>query len=203
LRDRLAAREQRRRGALHRLLSRFDPVSADRIHPNDVNKAMRALEVSLCARAPMSRLFETGRDPLRGFRVLRLGLDPPREALYGRIDRRVTEMFEAGLVDEVRSLVASGVRRDAAPMQSLGYKQALQVLDGAMTPEAAIADTQLQTRRYAKRQWTWFRRDPEMTWLEGFGGDPEVEAEARRLVGEFLKNIVPASGAISIKSGAK
>jgi tRNA dimethylallyltransferase len=202
LRDRLAALQQRRPGALHRLLRRLDPASASRIHPNDVNKTMRAVEVSLRARTPMSELFRRGRDPLRGYRFLRLALDPPREALYHRIGRRVVEMFHSGLLQEVRSLLDAGVPRHAPPFQSLGYKQALQVLDGAITPEAAIADTQLQTRRYAKRQWTWFRRDPDMIWLAGFGDDPSLQARARRLTSEFLDNMAEPDGAIRTESEA-
>jgi tRNA dimethylallyltransferase len=95
-------------------------------------------------------------------------------------------MFESGLIEEVRSLLAHGVPRDARPMESLGYKQALEVLDGNLTLEQAIADTQMQTRRYAKRQWTWFRRDSEVRWLSGFGNEPETAHLAASLASQFL-----------------
>jgi tRNA dimethylallyltransferase len=115
LRDRLAARESRRPGSLHRLLGRFDPATAARIHANDVPKVMRALEVCLLARRPASELFRAGRDALRGYRVLKLGLLPDRDALYDRLNRRCTQMFESGLIDEVRHILALGFPKDSQP----------------------------------------------------------------------------------------
>jgi tRNA dimethylallyltransferase len=185
LRARLQRREERRSGSLHRILRRLDPAAAARIHPNDKNKTMRALEVRLIEGRPLSALFERGRAPLTGFRPIKLGLDPPRELLYARLQARTSAIFERGLVDEVRRLLASGVAPGAKPFESLGYKQALQVVEGTLTPEQALESTQLETRRYAKRQITWFRKEHGMHWLPGFGDDARVQAEALAIVGAF------------------
>jgi tRNA dimethylallyltransferase len=182
LRARLERRETSRAGSLHRILKRLDRTAAERIHPNDKNKTMRALEVRLIEGRSMSSLFERGRSPLEGFRPIKLGLDPPRELLHERLNARSQAMFELGLVDEVRRLLAAGVSRAAKPFESLGYKQALQLIDGALTREQAVESTQLETRRYAKRQITWFRKEHGVHWLAGFGGDPLVEAEAIAIV---------------------
>jgi tRNA dimethylallyltransferase len=169
LRDRLAAREARRRGSLHRLLTRFDSEAAGKIHPHDVPKVTRALEVCLLARRPVTELYRQGRDRLRGYRALKLGLLPGREALNERLDARCRAMFEGGLVDEVRRILLLGFSPSVRPLESHGYKQALQFLRRELTLEAALEQAQRNTRRYAKRQWTWFRREAEMQWLEGFG----------------------------------
>jgi tRNA dimethylallyltransferase len=186
LRKRLLEREARRPGSLHRLLRRFDPAAARRIHARDRNKTMRALEVCLLTRRPITELFEGGRDPLEGFRILKIGLDPPREALYRRLDERTRRMFSLGLVEETRGILAKGYTDDLKPFASLGYRQALDVIAGKCTVEEAIASTQMETRRYAKRQWTWFRRDPQMLWLKGFGSDPAIKAAALDAVRAFL-----------------
>jgi tRNA dimethylallyltransferase len=182
LRARLERREESRSGSLHRILKRLDPAAAARIHPNDKNKTMRALEVRLIEGRPMSSLFERGRAPLTGFRPVKLGLDPPRELLYARLNTRAAAIFEHGLVDEVRHLLAAGVSRGAKPFESLGYKQALQVVEGNLALEQALESTQAETRRYAKRQITWFRKEHGVHWLAGFGGDPRVQAEAIAIV---------------------
>ncbi|HEV2473227.1 MAG TPA: tRNA (adenosine(37)-N6)-dimethylallyltransferase MiaA, partial [Chthonomonadales bacterium] len=160
LRVRLREMEKERgSGYLARILQRLDPVSADRIHPNDAPKLVRAIEVTLAARQPMSALWEAGRDPLQGFRILRLGLDPPRSALYARINRRAADMFSDGLVEETERLLAR-YSADCRPLASLGYKQAAMLLRGDLSLEHAIASTQQGHRNYAKRQTTWFRREP-------------------------------------------
>src|SRR5580658_759944 len=182
LRTRLERREERRSGSLHRILQRLDPAASARIHPNDKNKTMRALEVRLIEGRPLSSLFERGREPLTGFRPIKLGLDPPRELLYARLNARASALFERGLVDEVRQLLAAGVARGAKPFESLGYKQALQVVEGSLTLEDALESTQLETRRYAKRQITWFRKEHAVHWLAGFGDDPQVQTEALAIV---------------------
>jgi tRNA dimethylallyltransferase len=169
LRRRMAAREARRPGSLHCWLARFDPASAARIHPNDVNKTMRALEIVLLTRRPVTELFEQGRDALQGYRRLMLVLNPPRDQLYERIEARSRAMFERGLVSELRRILALGYARTSKPFESLGYAQALAVIDGRLTEEEAIAETALLTRRYAKRQWTWFRKEPGAVWLDLFG----------------------------------
>lgn len=182
LRARLQRREEGRPGSLHRLLKRLDPAAAARIHPNDKNKTMRALEVRLIEGRPLSALFERGRAPLTGFRAIKLGLDPPREQLYERLNDRTRLIFERGLVEEVRHLLAAGVSRGSKPFESLGYKQTLQVVDGSLTFEEALESTQLETRQYAKRQITWFRKEHGVHWLAGFGDDPRVQADAFAIV---------------------
>lgn len=186
LRGRLAQRQRRRPGSLHRLLARFDANAAARIHPHDVPKTMRALEVCLLARRPVSELFREGRDALEGYATLKLALAPPRAALYEKLDRRAAEMFAGGLMDEVRYILGLGFPPSAKPFESHGYKQALEVLRGELTLEEAVLLAQRNTRRYAKRQMTWFRREPGVRWLEGFGTDEAVEREALGLVREFL-----------------
>jgi tRNA dimethylallyltransferase len=182
LRTRLERREESRAGSLHRILKRLDPAAAARIHPNDKNKTVRALEVRLIEGRSLSSLFERGREPLTGFGPIKLGLDPPRELLYARLNARAGAIFERGLVDEVRHLLASGVPGAAKPFESLGYRQALRVVEGSLTLEQALESTQLETRRYAKRQITWFRKEHGVYWLAGFGDDPRVQAEAIAIV---------------------
>jgi tRNA dimethylallyltransferase len=175
LRSRLRERAaERGSDYLHKLLRRIDPAAAQTIHANDVPKVVRALEVSLSARAPMTDLWQHGRDALQGFRILRIGLNPRREALYEHINQRAREMFSAGLLEETRMLVD---RYGAAvwPLNSLGYKQAMQHLNGELSLEQAIVAAQQGHRNYAKRQMTWFRREPEVHWITEFGSDPAVQ----------------------------
>ena len=181
LRERL--RQKSRRGPAHlsRILRRLDPPAAARIHANDTPKLIRAIEVCLASRQPMSQAWKQGREPLRGFRILRLGLDPDREALYARLNHRAQRMFQAGLVEETRSLLEK-YGQSAAPLSSLGYKQALQFLRGEMDLAAAISATQQAHRNYAKRQMTWFRREPHVLWLSGFGDDLTIQEQAFRQV---------------------
>jgi tRNA dimethylallyltransferase len=186
LRMELNRREQLRAGFVHRLLRRLDPVSAGRIHPNDIQKAVRAVEISLNAQAPMSRLLGHTERPLEGFRWLKLGLDPPRDALYARINARCERMFAEGLVEETQSLLDRGFGRETKALESIGYRQCIDIVEGRTTIAEALADVQMETRRYAKRQLTWFRRDPEIRWLNDFGDDPLIEREAMRLVNEHL-----------------
>ncbi|MFN3322271.1 MAG: tRNA (adenosine(37)-N6)-dimethylallyltransferase MiaA [Bryobacteraceae bacterium] len=166
LRMRLVERETRRSGSLHRLLSRFDAEGAARIHPRDVQKLTRAVEICLLARRTLTELFGEGRDPLTGFSIVKVGLDPDRGELYARLNERCRRMFEAGLVDEVRGILAMGYSPESKPFESIGYHQTIKYLRGEKTIEEAIADTQQETRRYAKRQWTWFRRDPAIRWFK-------------------------------------
>jgi tRNA dimethylallyltransferase len=183
LRAKLRARaKERGTEHLHRILRRLDASSASRIHANDVPKMIRAIEVCLSSRKPMTELWQQGREPLRGFRVLRLGLNPGREALYARINQRAVKMFEDGLIAETERLLAKYGER-ARPLASLGYKQALQCLRGEMDRESALAAVQQAHRNYAKRQITWFRREPGVHWLAGCGDDPAVQAEGMAAVG--------------------
>jgi tRNA dimethylallyltransferase len=182
LRARLRARAQEKGSAhLHRMLARLDPAAAHAIHPNDTAKLIRAIEVCLAARQKMTDLWAQGRDPLRGFRILRLGLDPERNALYARINERARRMFEAGLVEETRALLAH-YGDSAPPLSSLGYRQAGQLLRGEIDRKLAVWAAQQAHRNYAKRQMTWFRREPDVRWLRGFGDDPALQAEAAALV---------------------
>ena len=176
LRRRLEWRaEVKSAGYLHRVLRRLDAASAQRIHPNDTPKLIRAIEVCLGAQAPMSSLWRKGREALAGYDVLRFGLAPPREALYERIRQRAETMFGGKLMDEVQNLLAEGVSRRARAFGSLGYKQALDYVDGKLPLDQAIDMTARLTRRFAKRQLTWFRREPNVHWLEGFGDEPSVQ----------------------------
>jgi len=167
---------------LHRILGRLDPAAAARIHANDVPKLIRAIEVCLASRQKINDLWQQGRDPLRGFRILRLGLDPDRAALYDRINQRARQMFENGLIEETARLLQK-FGPSAQPLASLGYKQAVQLLHGELTREHAVQAAQQAHRNYAKRQMTWFRRELEVTWLRGFGDDPLVQQEALERVG--------------------
>lgn len=186
LRDRLAAREARRPGSMHRILRRFDPQAAARIHANDVPKVMRALEVCLLTRRPVTELFSQGRDALRGYRTLKLGLLPDRDDLYQRLDLRCAQMFEGGLVEEVRHILALGFPASSKPFESHGYKQALQLIEGELSPRDALFYAQRNTRHYAKRQITWFRREAGLVWLKGFGSDPVIQQDALDRVRRFL-----------------
>ena len=182
LRTRLRERAAERGEAyLHKLLRRLDPAAARTIHANDVAKVVRALEVSISARAPMTGLWRQGRDPLHDFSILRIGLNPDREALYQRINQRAREMFSAGLVEETRTLSAR-YGLSARPLSSLGYKQAMQYLRGELSLEQAIVAAQQGHRNYAKRQMTWFRREPDVHWIAGFGSDPAVQKEGLDLI---------------------
>ena len=186
LRDRLAAREARRRGSLHRLLTRFDPETAARVHANDIPKVTRALEIRLLARRPASDLFREGRSPLRGYLRLKLGLLPEREALHARLDARCRAMFESGLVEEARRILDMGYAPSIKPFESLGYRQALQLIQGELNLREAIFYAQRTTRQYAKRQITWFRREAGLEWLRGFGESPSIRDAAMARVEAFL-----------------
>ncbi len=164
-------------GHLHRVLQRLDPAAAKTIHANDVPKLIRAIEVCLSSRERMTELWKRGRDPLTGYRIFRLGLDPERAELYRRINLRVEDMFRAGLVQETRDIIAAEGDR-ARPLASIGYKQVVEHLRGERDLPATIAAVQQAHRNYAKRQMTWFRREPGVHWLRGFGDDRSIQREA-------------------------
>jgi len=186
LRERLR-NVMRRKGSphLHCMLLRLDPAAAAKIHPNDAPKLIRALEVCLESRQKMTALWQRGREPLTGFRILRIGLDPDRAVLYERINQRALRMFDSGLAGETERLVAR-YGASIPPLQSLGYRQALQLLRGEVDRESAIRAAQQAHRNYAKRQMTWFRREPGVHWLRGFGDEPQIQARAQALVKEHL-----------------
>ena len=190
LRERAASRGS---NYLHKILLRLDPGAAAKIHPNDAPKLIRAIEVCLGSRQKMTELWQKGRDSLIGFRILRLGLDPDRAKLYQRINERARRMFESGLLEETKRLIdryGPGLR----PLASLGYKQAVQFLRQEVTSEQAIQAAQQGHRNYAKRQMTWFRREPEVLWLKGFGDDPRIQANANAPVEETLSRTPADSG---------
>jgi len=174
LRERLRARATSRGSAhLHNILLRLDPAAAAKIHANDVPKIIRAIEVCLSAKTPMTQLWSQTRAPLIGFRIVRVGLNPERDALYGRINQRCEQMFEQGLIEETKGLLEK-YGPSPWPLSSLGYKQAAQFLRGELARPQALEAAQQAHRNYAKRQMTWFRREPEVKWFTGFGDDPEV-----------------------------
>lgn len=178
LRERLRQRAaERGTGYLHGILSRLDPPAATKIHPNDIPKLVRAIEICVASRTKMTEMWGQGREPLRGFRILRLGLDPGRQALYERINQRAQRMFAAGLVEETKTLLTK-YGETSRPLAALGYKQAVQLLCGTIDEETAVRTAQQAHRNYAKRQMTWFRREPDVVWLAGFGDDETVQAEA-------------------------
>ena len=188
LRQRLRERHASRgSNHLHRLLYRLDRAAAENIHANDTPKLIRAIEICLASRRKMTELWQQqGRDPLLGFRILRIGLDPDRNALYERINQRAQNMFEHGLIQESETLLQK-YGGAARPLTSLGYRQAVEFLHGDLSREQALEAAQQAHRNYAKRQMTWFRREPEVTWLNGFGSDPRIQRAATDLVKASLR----------------
>jgi tRNA dimethylallyltransferase len=189
LRDLLRTRAEKRGPAhLHRTLERLDAKAAALIHANDIPKVIRAIEVSLAARRPITEQWQGGRDALTGYRVLRLILAPERAELYRRIDARAAAMFASGLIDETRDLIAR-FGADCRPFASLGYAEATAVLRGDLTEPAAIAKAQQGHRNYAKRQTTWFRREAELHaahFLRGAGDSPVIVEQAKSVVAAHL-----------------
>ena len=197
LRIRLRRRaDQRTIEHLHRILTRLDPEAAARIHPNDTPKLIRAIEVCLLAGERLTVMWDKGRDPLVGFRILRIGLEPERNGLYERINARCAAMFEGGLIDEGRRLLTAYQAPEAAnesdrrpvarPLGSLGYRQVLQYLRGELSADLALLAAQQAHRNYAKRQLTWFRREPNVSWFPSFGDDPEVQCEVAKMITQEL-----------------
>lgn len=193
LRDRLEA-EQLRAAAegdptrLHRRLAEFDPDAADRIHPNDVRRTVRALEILQQSGRPASSMRAAHGFADRPFRVLHLALDPGREALAARIDRRCGAMIEAGLLREVRGLRERGFGPDLRPMQAIGYRHIQPVVDGSDTLVNAVEAMKTDTKRFARRQRTWLRAVPEAVWL-----DPGDSASVFQNVERFLKAADPVA----------
>jgi len=185
---------------LHRVLSRLDPEAAARIHPNDTPKLIRAIEVCLLAGERLTVMWDKGRDPLTGFRILRIGLEPERNALYERINARCAAMFDAGLIEEARRLLTaykppdakdeSDQRPVARPLGSLGYRQATQHLRGEFSADLAVLAAQQAHRNYAKRQLTWFRREPDVNWFASFGDDREVQREVAKIIARDAEHTV-------------
>ncbi len=163
---------------LHRMLAKLDREAAAKIAPQDAQKVIRAIEMRVLAGKPIGEIHAGGRQPLQGYRVTKIGLAPRRPELYERINSRVNAMLSAGWLDEVRKLVAAGVPADAKPFQFIGYSQLRACVLGEAKLEEAVAQIQQSTRQFAKRQITWFRKEPHVHWLEGFGDDPRVVSAA-------------------------
>jgi tRNA dimethylallyltransferase len=178
LRARLSALALRRPAALHRFLRQRNPAAAARIHGNDHQKLIRAIELADGITEP--------RQALQGFRVLKIGLNPERGPLYQKVNERTIWMFENGLLAETKALLDSGVSPAGKALGALGYRQAMKVLTAGLPVAEAMADCQVRTRQYAKRQMTWFRAQADVHWLNGFGDDAGVHQEAGRLVRRFL-----------------
>jgi tRNA dimethylallyltransferase len=178
LRERLRA-SSRKHGEmhLHRVLQRMDAEAAARIAATDEQKLIRAIEVCILTRKPISEVHRAGRNPLQGWRTLKIGLMPSRELLHERIDARTDAMIKSGWLDEVRGLLEAGIAENAKVFDFIGYREMAQVLRGELTMEKARTAIQLATRQYAKRQMTWFRKDKTIRWFGGPGDDAEEQRD--------------------------
>ena len=185
-RARLRNAGARRPEIFARYLRRFDPGSATRIHPNDRQKLTRAVELCHLSGGPASHIHGVARDALTGFRVLKIGLDPERAFLYDRLNTRTEWMFANGLLQETEALIRVCGTADSEVLRSLGYLQAGKYLRGGCSLAEAIADCQLKTRNYAKRQMTWFRSDPHINWINEFGFSDNAKSVSCRTARAFL-----------------
>lgn len=175
LRRRLRRRAEKKSAAyLHRILARRDPETAARIAPRDTQKLIRAIEINILSGKSVAEIHRSGRAGLEGHTIAKIGLMPPRKDLYARINQRVEAMLEAGWLEEVRQLCADGIPATAKPFQFIGYSQLREHLEGKMMIEEAALQIQRATRRYAKRQITWFRKESGVEWYDGFGEDPKI-----------------------------
>jgi tRNA dimethylallyltransferase len=183
LRERLRTiAEEHSTGHLHSLLKRLDPQAAQKIAPADEQKLIRAIEVCLLARRPISEVHRSGRKPLEGWRPVKIGLMPPRETLYERIHARTASMLGQGWLREVQDLLQSGLDENAKPFDFIGYRELRAVVRGELSLQQACETIQQATRRYAKRQLTWFRKEAAVQWFPGFGDDPELQASVFRFL---------------------
>jgi tRNA dimethylallyltransferase len=179
LRERLrASAAEHSAGHLHRVLRRMDKEGAGKIAAGDEQKLIRAIEICVLTKRPISELHRSGRAPLVGWRPLKIGLMPPREVLYERVHARTETMLDCGWMNEVKGLLGRGLAENAKPFDFIGYRELRAVLRGETKLEEARAAIQQATRRYAKRQMTWFRRESGVHWLTGFGDEDKVQSEA-------------------------
>lgn len=168
---------------LHRILKRVDSKAAETLSPRDWSRTMRALEVYFqTGRRISDSQPETPPAPELAARIRVIALNPPREALYARINSRADEMFENGLVEEVESLIASGIPSSAKAFQAHGYRRVVEYLEGKRTREDALNQMKLDTRHYAKRQLSWWRSWPDVVWINRFGDDAGALEEAKRVL---------------------
>ena len=179
IRERLRASAEDRGGEhLHKVLGKLDPAAAAKISLADEQKLIRAIEVCILTRKPLSQIHREGRNPLTGWRPLKIGLQPSRELLYERIRARTEAMLANGWLGEVRSLIAGGIPAEAKPFDFIGYRELRAVLERTMKLGEARAAIQQATRRYAKRQLTWFRREAGVHWIADFGDSEDTQREA-------------------------
>ena len=179
LRERLRTRAaEHAPGHLHRVLQRMDRESAKKIAPADEQKLIRAIEVCLLTKQPLSEVHRSGRKPLEGWRAVKIGLAPEREKLYRRVHARTEAMLAAGWLEEVQGLLQVEVPECAKAFDFIGYRELRSVLRGETKLEDARTAIQQATRRYAKRQMTWFRREKGVKWLNGFGDEERIHQEA-------------------------
>jgi tRNA dimethylallyltransferase len=177
LRARLNAIGAKRSGQhLHKMLRRLDAAAAARISPNDQQKLVRALEVCLLAGKPLTELHRAGRQALQGYVAFKIGLNPPRHALYERVEKRVRQMLDRGWIKEVAALIAQGAPESAKPFEFIGYSELRDHTEAGRPPSNSIEAIAQATRRYAKRQLTWFRRESGVQWFAGFGDEEETLA---------------------------
>jgi tRNA dimethylallyltransferase len=176
-------------------LRRLDHATASRLNVRDWSRVQRAIEVRLQTRRPISAQQPARREPPSSAARLRVfALEPPRAELYRRINARAEEHFRAGLVEEARALLGRGVPAESSALGAHGYRRAVEFLRGERTLEGAIEQTKLDVRHYAKRQLTWFRREPGVVWIEGFGDDAEIQARVMRRVEKLLSEFDARDG---------
>ncbi len=171
---------------LHRMLRRVDPESALRIQPRDLKRIVRALEVFLLTGHPLTSHFAGTESPIADVDVIAVALRLPAADTSARVTRRVDEQFGRGLLDEVRTLLDSGIPESARPFGGLVYRQVLEHLHGVRDEAATRALIAQENRRYARRQLIWFRKEPNLLWLDGPGESPSTIAAAMRIIGEQL-----------------
>jgi len=156
--------------SVHALLAQKDAQAAEKIHPNNLRRVVRALEVCRLTGKTFTQVnAESRREAV--YDTLIFGIDIERELLYDRINRRVDVMMEEGLLEEVRGLADMGVSSDSTAMQAIGYKELIEYFEGRMTFEEAVEKIKMESRRYAKRQLTWFRRNQSINWINPQNSD--------------------------------
>ena len=167
---------------LHRMLLRVDPASAARIQPRDVKRMVRALEVFLLTGRALTEHFSATESPIPDVKMLAFGVRLPAAEISARVTRRVDEQFARGLLDEIRTLVDRGIPLDARPFGGLVYRQALEHMHGVRDEAATRALIAQANRHYARRQLIWFRKEPNLSWLDGPGESPAAFAAACRAI---------------------
>lgn len=184
-----------RRGpeSLHRWLARVDPASAARIQPRDLKRLVRALEVYLLTGRPLTEHFEATASPVADYTILPIGVNLPREVLRARVATRVDQQFARGVVAEVTALLAEGVPATAHAFSGLVYRQVMELLQGVRDEPATRALIVQENMRYARRQLIWFRKEPNVRWIEGAGETPDVQTRAMTMVESCVVQS-PASG---------